>query len=101
MQGDALADADQRARGGERAVVADLDLERVGGEAQAHLGAAGAAVLERGGERVLDDAVGGDVEAGGQLALLALDAQRDRQAGGRRAARQRARRGAATAAARA
>ena len=48
VQDDALADPHQRPRRARRAVVADEDLERVGGEAQAHLGAAGAAVLERG-----------------------------------------------------
>ena len=46
--------------------------------AHEHLGAA-AAVLERVGQRLLDDAVGGEVDAGGQLAALALDAQLDRQ----------------------
>ena len=52
-----------------RPVVADVDLQRVGAVAQAHLGAARAADLERRGQRVLHDAVGGDVEPGGQLAL--------------------------------
>ena len=55
------------------------------------VGRRGAGVLERVGERLLHDAVGGEVDAGGQRARLALDVQRDRQAG-RRARARRARR---------
>ena len=46
----------------------------------AHLGVA-AGVLERVGQRLLHDAVGGEVDAGRQLARLAVDVQLDRQPG--------------------
>ena len=107
---EAAAVEERRARGcrsaGARspagAVVADLDLERVG--------AVSAGGPRRGrrrrcsraaGQRVLDDAVGGDVEAGGQLAL-ARPRPAAPPAGRRRScAAPASARGAATAAARA
>ena len=57
--------------------------------AHAHLGVA-AAVLERVGQRLLHDAVGGEVDAGRQLAPLAGHVQLDRQPGRAAALDQRA-----------
>ena len=58
------------------AVVDDLDLDVARRRSGRHLGAAGAAVLERAAERLLHDAVGGEVDARRQRPRVALDAQR-------------------------
>ena len=65
---DPLADADEAvaeavARPSARAVVAHLDLQLVGPVAEGHVGVAGARVLERVGQALLDDPVGGEVDA--------------------------------------
>ena len=74
-----------RRRVGRRAAPSsrDLELERVAASQRTtHLGVRGAGVLERVGQRLLDDAVGGEVDARRQRPRLALDAQLDREPGG-------------------
>ena len=83
----ALADARRaRARGRRSsaravAVVADLDLQLVGAVADRHVGLAGVRVLERVGQALLDDPVGGQVDRARERVRLAVDVQAHRQAG--------------------
>ena len=79
VQHDALADAGQRPRpraGGRRRGSRPRAPRRRSAGAPRP---AGAADVERGRQRVLNDAVGGDVDAGGQLALVAVDVHGHRQ----------------------
>ncbi len=75
-----------------------LDPQRPVGVAHRHLGRAAVAVLERVGQRLLDDPVRGEIHPGRQLARLAGDAYLDRQAGERDPVDERAEPAAATAA---
>ena len=92
VERDALAHADQAAalaqqgaaveagvrvlgRIADRAVVGDLDLEVAHAVAHGHDRAPGPGVAQAVGQALLDDAVGGEVHAGGELDRLALDLQ--------------------------
>ena len=77
---DALADADEPvaeavARRGALAVVADLDLQLVGPVADGHVRVAGARVLERVGQALLHDPIGGEVDRAREREGLAVDVQ--------------------------
>jgi len=90
VEADPLLHADQAVPaavsvGAVRAAVDDLQLELRGRPAHGDRGRRGAGVLDRIGERLLDDAVGGQVDAGRQRARLALDGERDGESGGARA----------------
>jgi hypothetical protein len=65
--------------------VEDLELELVLAPSQVHLGRRGAGVLERVGQRLLDDPVRREVDAGGHGPSLAEHAHLDRQPGRARA----------------
>ena len=86
VEGDPLAHADQAVAAADRrvrracAVVGDLELERVGAVADADRRVRVAGVLERVGQRLLDDPVRRQLDPDGQLAPLALDAKLDRKA---------------------
>ena len=60
-----------------RAVVDDLELDRVGAVADAHASLGRPGVLEGVRERLLHDAVGREVDARRQVDGLALDVDRD------------------------
>src|SRR5450756_2253795 len=85
--GDSLAHAHEAAAfagdagGDPAAAVDDLDRERVVLVTYSHGRARLAGVLERVGQRFLDDAVGGEIEAGRQRARVSLHAQGDGQPG--------------------
>jgi hypothetical protein len=64
-----------------RPVVGDLQEQRVRLEPHAHRGSCIAGVLERIGQRLLDDAVGGQLDTERQGALLALDVEAHRETG--------------------
>ena len=64
------------------AVVEHLEVDRVGAVGDRDPGPRRARVLERVGERLLDDPVRRQVEARGKVGRLALDGQLDGQAGG-------------------
>ena len=68
--------------GGGPAVVAHLDLELVASVAQDHLDPGGASVAKRVRQRLLDDAVGGEVHARRQRRRLSLVADHDLEAAG-------------------
>ena len=83
---DALADADQSvavavARGRAGAVVVHFDPDLVGRIPDGDLRVAGVGVLERVGETLLNNPVGGDVDPGREREALAVDAQLDGQSG--------------------
>src|SRR5450756_1872556 len=85
-RGDSLAHAHEAAAAGDAggdpaAVVDDLDREHVVLVTYADGDARLAGVLERVGQRLLDDAVGGEIETGRQRPRLALHVQGDRQPG--------------------
>src|SRR5215211_5054921 len=63
------------------AVVAHGDLDFPGAIADEYLRPLCPRMLERVGEALLDEAVGGEVDAGGERLWVALDAQLDRQPG--------------------
>src|SRR5205823_10347388 len=82
---DAFADADEPvaetvARRAALAVVAYLDVQLVGPVADGHFSIAGARVLERVGQALLDNSVGREVDPPWQRGGLAVDMQLDRQA---------------------
>ena len=83
---DALADADETVTGavvrrGALAVVADLDLDMVGPVADGDVGLAGMRVLERVGEPLLHDPIGGEVDRAREREGLALHVKLDWEAG--------------------
>src|SRR5690349_24935480 len=87
---DAFADADEPvpvasteavARRGTDAVVAYLGSQAVGSVAHGHVGVAGAGVLERVGQALLNDPVGRQVDRRRERERLAVDVQPDGQAG--------------------
>ena len=87
VERDALAHPDEpvpaiavMARGGPAAVVADLDLHRACLVAHEHASPRPAGVLGRVRQRLLDDPVGGKIDAGRERDRLALHAQLDAQA---------------------
>ena len=67
------------------AAVGDVDGERVVGPVEADVRRRAAGVLDRVGQRLLHDAVDGELGAGAERAPLAADLERDRQARGARA----------------
>ena len=86
VERDPLAHADETvaaaggARGASRAVVDDLELERVGAVADVDGRARIAGVLERVGQRLLHDPVGRQLDPDRELPSLALDAELDGKA---------------------
>src|SRR3954451_14621501 len=62
-------------------IVRDLELELVVPPPQRHPGLCRAGVLERVGQRLRDEPVGREVDAGRQLPLLALDVELDLEPG--------------------
>src|SRR4051812_19003706 len=88
VEHDTLAHADQPMAhaavvdlGRSAAVVADLDVECARGISQQHLRPGRAGVLQGVREAFLDDAVRAQVDPGGQWLAVALDLERDREAG--------------------
>lgn len=70
------------------AVVRDLDLEECVVPAQTHASAGAATMLEAVGQRLLHDAVGGDVHPDGEAPRFALHHELDLEAGGAHASQQ-------------